>query len=57
MKKQDILNAIQNGITVYWSNLLYIIKLDFDNDLIIKCTTSVGQCLLEDGELQNCFTI
>lgn len=56
MNKQEILENIKNGIKVYWSSLLYVVKFDFEGDLIIKCTDSPMQELFNDSELKNCFT-
>jgi len=43
---ETIKQYIKDGGTVYYGSLLYKIVIDFDGDLIVKCTTGSGQELL-----------
>lgn len=44
----DVKEAVKRGETVNWCNGLYIVKIDFEGDFIIKCTDTYAQELLTD---------
>ncbi len=43
---ESIKEAVREGKTVYWCNFLYIVKIDFEGDFVIKCTDTAMQELL-----------
>ena len=51
----EVRQAIESGTKIYWKSFLYEVKIDFDNDLIIKCTSNWTQELLRESQLQYLF--
>lgn len=45
---EAIKEAVKQGETVNWCNGLYIVKIDFEGDFVIKCTNTHAQELLTD---------
>ena len=50
----EVRKAVESGTTIYWSSLLYTIKIDFDGDLVIRYNNS-GE-LLTKKHLNELFT-
>lgn len=40
---QEVKNLVLSGANVYYNSLLYKCKVDFDSDLLIKCTENASQ--------------
>jgi hypothetical protein len=45
---QEIKNLILSGKNVYYGSLLYICKIDFDGDLLLKCVSNSSQQLIDN---------
>lgn len=52
---EEIKQAVIDGKLVNWQNGLYFVKLDFEGDFVIKCTSSPMQELLSTNHNVNDF--
>lgn len=52
---EELKQAVKNGILVNWQNGLYYVKIDFEGDFVIKCTSSPMQEILNDKHNLNDF--
>lgn len=55
MSNTEIRTAIKSGKKVYWKTFLYEVKIDFDDDLVVKNTDTNGQQLLDESFNMNDF--
>jgi hypothetical protein len=52
---EEVKQAIESGKQINWLNGLYIVKIDFDGDLVIKSTSGNGGELLTEKHLNELF--
>lgn len=55
MTKQEIEQAIAQGIKVHWSNVGYEVIIDKFNRLMVIFTSNQYCTFLTDGEMKDCF--
>lgn len=52
---EEVKTAVNSGVAVNWLTALYVVKIDFEGDYIIKSTSTAGQELLSDQMNPNDF--
>lgn len=52
----EVTQALNKGTVIYWSSLLYRLKIDFDGDLVIRSTDGKSGQLMTMDHLSELFT-
>ncbi len=52
---QEVRTAVKSGLVVNWLTALYVVKIDFEGDYIIKSTSTTGQEILTEQMNPNDF--